>query len=147
MSMVKDVILSFTVRDNTKNAIFALFWRRLGVNDNVQGLCLCHKYLIVSSAPSVSNKHLRHLPAAAHFQSENNAKNHTSLCCRNLWNSLFHFFPTVLNNPLVHMSVNLSSFTLSRPVWTRLMWLVLTKGPLPPDNKHEYCLEKNATDS
>lgn len=84
MSLVKDVILSFTVRDNTMNAIFALSLRHLGVNDNIQGLCLCHKYLIVSSAPSVTNKHLRHLLAAAHFQSANNAKNHTSLCCRNL---------------------------------------------------------------
>lgn len=84
MSLAKDVILSFTVRDNTMNAIFALFLGRLSVNDNIQGLCLCHKYLIVSPALSVTNKHLRHLLAAAHFQSESNAKEHTSFCCRNL---------------------------------------------------------------
>lgn len=75
MSLVKDVISSFTVRDNTINAIFALFSRCLGVNDNIQVLGLCHKYLIVSSAPSVTNKHLRHLLAASRFPRENNAKN------------------------------------------------------------------------
>lgn len=52
------------------------------------------------------------------------------------------FFPAVLNNPLSRMSVNLSSFTLSRSVWTRLMRLVLTKGLLPLDIEHEHCLEE-----
>lgn len=51
----------------------------------------------------------------------------------------FIFFPLCWITLLSHMSVNWSSFTLSRSVWTRLMWLMLTKGPLPPDIKHERC--------
>lgn len=85
------------------NAIFALFLRRLGVNDNIQGLCLCHKYLIAFSAPqSITNTSDTHcllsifkektMPRTADPSA---AETCETLCFMGL------FPPTVLNNPLV----------------------------------------------